>query len=61
MRRLIVLEYSSLDGVIQAPGHAQEDPAGGFAHGGWTGPFISDAVQLMTTLVEGAATPVGAG
>ena len=41
MRKLVVLEYVSLDGVIQAPGHAGEDPAGGFAHGGWTGPFIS--------------------
>jgi dihydrofolate reductase len=39
--KLVVLEYVSLDGVIQAPGHAAEDPAGGFAHGGWTGPFIS--------------------
>jgi hypothetical protein len=33
---LIVAECMSLDGVIQAPGHAGEDPAGGFAHGGWT-------------------------
>jgi dihydrofolate reductase len=41
VRKLVVLEYVSLDGVIQAPGHAGEDPAGGFAHGGWTGPFIS--------------------
>ena len=41
MSKLVVLEYVSLDGVIQAPGHAAEDPAGGFAHGGWTGPFIS--------------------
>jgi dihydrofolate reductase len=39
--KLVVLEYVSLDGVIQAPGHAAEDPSGGFAHGGWTGPFIS--------------------
>jgi len=38
---LVVLEYVSLDGVIQAPGHAGEDPSGGFAHGGWSGPFIS--------------------
>jgi dihydrofolate reductase len=35
MRRLIVIEYVSLDGVIQAPGHATEDSEGGFAHGGW--------------------------
>jgi hypothetical protein len=36
MSKLVVLEYVSLDGVIQAPGHAGEDPAGGFEHGGWT-------------------------
>ncbi|HYN19307.1 MAG TPA: dihydrofolate reductase family protein, partial [Actinomycetes bacterium] len=42
MSKLVVLEYVSLDGVIQAPGHAGEDPAGGFEHGGWTGPFMSD-------------------
>lgn len=41
MSTLVVLEYVSLDGVIQAPGHAGEDAAGGFAHGGWTGPLIS--------------------
>jgi dihydrofolate reductase len=39
---LVVVEYVSLDGVIQAPGHAGEDPEGGFAHGGWTGPFMAD-------------------
>ena len=42
MGKLVVLEYVSLDGVIQAPGHAGEDPAGGFEHGGWTGPFMRD-------------------
>jgi dihydrofolate reductase len=42
MRKLVVLEYVSLDGVIQAPGHAGEDPAGGFEHGGWTAPFMGD-------------------
>ena len=41
MSTLVVLEYVSLDSVIQAPGHAGEDPSGGFAHGGWSGPFIS--------------------
>jgi len=40
--RLVVLEYVSIDGVIQAPGHAGEDSAGGFAHGGWTGPYMRD-------------------
>ena len=42
MTTLVVLEYVSLDGVIQAPGHAGEDPAGGFEHGGWTGPQLRD-------------------
>jgi len=36
-RNLVVVEYVSLDGVIQAPGHADEDRDGGFKHGGWTG------------------------
>lgn len=43
MRRIIVLEFMSLDGVIQAPGGPQEDTSGGFAYGGWTGPH-SDPV-----------------
>ena len=47
MRRLIVIEYLSLDGVTQAPGHAQEDTGGGFAHGGWTGPFMADHGRYM--------------
>jgi len=42
MRKLAVVEYVSLDGVVQAPGHAGEDPEGGFVHGGWTGPFMGD-------------------
>lgn len=43
MRKLMVLEHISLDGVIQAPGGTDEDPSGGFAYGGWTAPY-SDAV-----------------
>jgi len=42
MRNLVVIEYVSLDGVIQAPGHAGEDHDGGFAQGGWTGGFMDD-------------------
>jgi dihydrofolate reductase len=41
-RELAVVYYVSLDGVIQAPGHVGEDPQSGFAHGGWTGPFVAD-------------------
>jgi len=35
MRKLIVNEFMSMDGVAQAPGGQEEDPTGGFAHGGW--------------------------
>jgi dihydrofolate reductase len=35
MRKLIVNEFVSVDGVAQAPGGQEEDPSGGFAHGGW--------------------------
>jgi dihydrofolate reductase len=43
MRKVIVLEHISLDGVIQAPGGPEEDTSGGFAHGGWISSY-SDAV-----------------
>ena len=35
MRKVIATEFMSLDGVVQAPGAADEDPSGGFEHGGW--------------------------
>jgi dihydrofolate reductase len=35
MRKVVVNEFMSLDGVVQAPGGADEDRSGGFAHGGW--------------------------
>lgn len=39
MRKLIVAEFITLDGVIQAPGGPGEDTDGGFTHGGWTQPY----------------------
>jgi len=42
MRKIIVSEFVSLDGVMQAPGGAEEDTDGGFSHGGWTGPYWHD-------------------
>jgi dihydrofolate reductase len=49
MRRLIVAEHISLDGVIQAPGGPEEDPTGDFRLGGWIVPYadkgIGQAVQ----------------
>lgn len=44
MRRIIVAEFVSLDGVIQAPGGAEEDTEGGFRYGGWTGPYWHDDI-----------------
>ncbi|HME55339.1 MAG TPA: dihydrofolate reductase family protein [Candidatus Lokiarchaeia archaeon] len=42
MRKLVVLSFISLDGVMQAPGGPEEDPTGGFQHGGWTVPYFDD-------------------
>ena len=39
MRKIIVLEHISLDGVIQAPGGPDEDRSGGFVYGGWIAPY----------------------
>jgi hypothetical protein len=44
MRKLIVSEFVSLDGVIQAPGGKDEDRDGGFEHGGWTWPYWHDEI-----------------
>lgn len=44
MRKVVVLEHISLDGVIQAPGGAEEDTSGGFGYGGWVMPY-SDEVS----------------
>jgi len=44
MRKLIVSEFITLDGVIQAPGGADEDRDNGFAHGGWTWPYWHDDI-----------------
>lgn len=44
MRKIIVSEFVSLDGVMQAPGGADEDTEGGFTHGGWTWPYWHDDI-----------------
>src|ERR1051325_8750755 len=44
MRKLLVSEFVSLDGVMQAPGGKDEDRDGGFEHGGWTWPYWHDDI-----------------
>jgi dihydrofolate reductase len=46
MRKLIVSEFVTLDGVMQAPGGKDEDRDGGFEHGGWTIPYWHDDIGL---------------
>jgi dihydrofolate reductase len=50
VRKIIVAEFVSLDGVMQAPGGAEEDTDGGFAHGGWTMSYWHD--DMGATLLE---------
>jgi dihydrofolate reductase len=44
MRKVIVLEHISLDGVIQAPGGPDEDTSGGFPFGGWISPYSDEVL-----------------
>ena len=51
---LVVVEYVSLDGMIQAPGHSGEDRDAGFAHGGWTSGFMADHRRYNSQLFPAA-------
>jgi dihydrofolate reductase len=63
--RIVLADFMSLDGVVQAPGGPQEDTDGGFAHGGWSmpffdvdtmGPFLGEAMSGTEALLFGRRT-----
>lgn len=61
MRKLIIHEFISLDGVIQAPGGADEDTDGGFIHGGWTMPYWHDDIgaHFFKTMMDADSMLLG--
>jgi dihydrofolate reductase len=62
MRKVIVNEFMSLDGVAQAPGGADEDPSGGFKNGGWHMQFMEDEVPqkwVLEPIVEAGGFLLG--
>jgi len=62
MRKLIVNEFVSLDGVAQAPGAADEDSSGGFAHGGWHMRYMEDEQArrlVLQSIVEAGGFLLG--
>jgi dihydrofolate reductase len=64
MRKLLVSTFLTLDGVMQAPGGPEEDPSGGFAHGGWSvnywdeqmGQVMGESMSMPFDLVLGRKT-----
>jgi dihydrofolate reductase len=57
MRRVIVSEFITLDGVIQSPGYPDEDPSGGFEAGGWQQQYFDDV--LGRVVIAGLAASGG--
>ena len=61
MRKIFVLEFITLDGVIQAPGGSKEDTAEGFKYGGWMGPYFDEVggQEMGKQMQETAALLLG--
>ena len=61
MSRVIVNEFMSIDGVVQAPGGADEDTSGGFEHGGWHMRYFDDRSQewVLASIVEAGGFLLG--
>lgn len=52
MRKIIVLSFITLDGVMQAPGRPDEDTSDGFKYGGWTAPYFAEADEAAGEFME---------
>lgn len=52
MRKIIIQEFITLDGVMQAPGGPEEDMSGDFKYGGWTAPYHLDADKGSSKLMQ---------
>jgi dihydrofolate reductase len=50
MRKIIVLSFITLDGVMQAPGGPEEDTSNGFEYGGWTAPYFGKAADKIMAM-----------
>lgn len=57
MRKIIVLSFLSLDGVMQAPGGPEEDMSEGFEYGGWTAPYFHDADNAAAEMMQNQMKP----
>ncbi len=57
MRKIIVQEFISLDGVMQAPGGPEEDKTDGFKYGGWTAPYFYEADEEAGTFMQKNMSP----